>query len=96
MRPSNARSSHPLYVGWPPTRLDIFCVVAIGVVAFACIEREWTMVGIALFAVLIAALLPRMEGAFKLGGPVPLEGILRDEPAPKLEGVLPDDASDQQ
>jgi len=82
-------AAHPLYTGWPPTRLDIFSVLAFGVVAFAAVEREWVMVGVALFAVLIAALLPRMEGAFKLGGPVPLEGILRDEPS-QLEGIGPD------
>lgn len=86
----STRSAHPLYVGWPLTRLDIFSVLAIGVVAFAAVEREWAMVGVALFAVLIAALLPRMEGAFKLGGPVPLEGILRDEPTSQLEGIMPD------
>jgi hypothetical protein len=81
-------SAHPLYIGWPLTRLDQFSVIAIGVVIFACVERDWAMIGIALFAMLIAALLPRMEGAFKLGGPVPLEGILRDEPS-QLEGVVP-------
>lgn len=83
------RDAHPLFVGWPPTRLDLFSIVAFGVVGFAAVEREWIMVGIALFAILVAMVLPRMRDEFELSGPVKLKGILRDEPAPRLSGVIP-------
>ncbi|MFZ2049917.1 MAG: hypothetical protein WAU69_03155 [Solirubrobacteraceae bacterium] len=86
---------HPAYVGWPPTRLDLFAAIGIAVAAYACVEHEWTIVGAALFGILVAALLPRMEGAFKIGGPVPLEGILTDGSGVQLDGIVPNDASGQ-
>jgi hypothetical protein len=68
-------------------RLDIFAIVAFAVLAYAAIEREWIMVGVALFAVLIAVLLPRMRGPFEVGGPVKLKGELID-PQVRLRGVV--------
>lgn len=53
---------------WPPTRSDVFAVVALGVLVYAGIEREWTIVAVALLAGLFAVVFPRMTGPFELGG----------------------------
>ncbi len=59
-------ANDPVHVTWPPTRLDVFSLIATGVAAFAAVEREWIMLGIALFTVLIAVVLPLMRGQFVL------------------------------
>jgi hypothetical protein len=79
---------HPDRLEWPPTRLDLFSLAALAVVVYSAIEREWIMVGVALFAVLIAVILPRMKGPFEVGGPVRLKGELIDPQAPRLKGVM--------
>jgi hypothetical protein len=73
---------------WPPTRLDLFSLTALVVLVYAALEHEWIMVGVALFAVLIALILPRMKGPFEVGGPVRLKGELIDPRAPRLKGVV--------
>lgn len=72
-----------IHFGWPPTRLDAFSVLAICAAAFAAVEREWIIVGVALFAILVAVVLPRMKGRFELSGPsgVGLTGELIDTDA---------------
>jgi len=76
-----------IHLVWPPTRLDVFSILAFAVVAYAAVEREWIMVGIALFAILIAVVLPRMTGPFEVGGPVRLKGELIDHQV-RLRGVV--------
>lgn len=68
-------------------RLDIFAIAAFAVLVYTAIEREWIMVGVALFAVLVAVLLPRMRGPFEIGGPVKLKGELIDSQV-RLRGVV--------
>jgi hypothetical protein len=82
------RDPHPDKLEWPPSRLDVFAVAALAVVVYACIEREWIMVGIALFAALIAVVLPKLRGPFELSGPIRFKGELIDPRAPRLKGVV--------
>jgi hypothetical protein len=79
---------HPDRPEWPPTRLDLFSLLALAVVVYSAVEHEWIMVGVALFAILIAVILPRMKGPFEVGGPVRLKGELIDPQAPRLKGVV--------
>jgi len=79
---------HPDRIEWPPTRLDLFSLTAVGVVAYSAVEHEWIMVGVALFAVLIAVVLPRMRGPFEVSGPVRFKGELLDPQAPSFKGVV--------
>lgn len=79
---------HPDRLDWPPTRLDIFSVAALAVVVYTAIEHEWIMVGVALFAALIAVVLPKLRGPFELTGPIKLKGELIDPRAPRLKGVV--------
>jgi len=46
------------------------------------------MVGIALFAALIAVVLPKLRGPFELTGPVRFKGELIDPQSPRLKGVV--------
>jgi hypothetical protein len=89
------RDPHPDRVEWPPTRLDVFSIAALAVVVYAAIEREWIMVGVALFATLVAVVLPKLRGPFELTGPIKFKGELIDPQAPRLRGVV-DDASQRQ
>jgi len=75
------RVSDPHHLRWPPTRLDLFGLASLGVLVYAAFERQWTVVGVALFALLIAGVLPMMRGPFEVGGPVKLKGELVDPPA---------------
>jgi hypothetical protein len=86
---------HPDRLEWPPSRLDIFSVAALAVVVYAAIEHEWIMVGVALFAALIAVVLPKLRGPFELTGPIKFKGELIDPQSPRLRGVV-NDASQQQ
>ncbi len=86
-RDATAPRDGAIHITWPPTRLDIFSVLAFAVVAYAAVEQEWIMVGIALFAVLIAVVLPRMKGLFEIGGPVRFKGELIDTQV-RLKGVV--------
>lgn len=79
---------HPDRLEWPPTRLDLFSLLALVVVVYSAVEHEWVMVGVALFAILIAVILPRMKGPFEVGEPVRLKGELIDPQAPRLKGVV--------
>jgi hypothetical protein len=88
------RDPHPDRVDWPPTRLDVFSVAALAVVVYAAIEREWIMVGVALFATMIAVVLPKLRGPFELTGPIKFKGELIDPQSPRLKGVV--DASQRQ
>lgn len=57
--------------------------VAIGVVVYASIFEAWGMVGFALVVLVFAAVFPRMEREYELGGvPTRLKGYL----APTLRG----------
>jgi hypothetical protein len=82
------REPHPDRLDWPPTRLDVFALAALGVVVYAAIEREWIMVGVALFATLIAVVLPKLRGPFEVTGPVKFKGELIDPQSPRLKGVV--------
>jgi hypothetical protein len=99
-RPSRGASkqerSAAIHPVWPPTRLDYFSLAAFAVVAFAAIEREWIMVGTALFAILIAVVLPRMVGQFEVSGPIRLKGRLVDPDAPRFRGALKNQTSQSQ
>lgn len=86
---------HPDHISWPPTRLDLFSLTALGVVVYAGVEHEWIMVGVALFAMLIAVVLPKMRGPIEISGPVKFKGELIDPQAPRLRGVV-DEASQRQ
>jgi hypothetical protein len=79
---------NPDRMGWPPTRLDLFSLVAFGVVVYAGIERERVMVGVALFAALVGVVLPKLRGPFELSGPIRFKGELIDPQVPRLRGVV--------
>lgn len=79
---------HPDHLEWPPTRLDLFSLAALGVVAYAGVEHEWIMVGVALFAALVAVILPKLRGPFEMAGPIKFKGELIDLQAPRLRGVV--------
>ena len=82
-----------IHVVRPLTRLDYFSLVAFAVVVFAAVEREWIMVGVALFAVLVAVVLPQMAGPFELKGPITLKGELLNPEVPRLRGLAGDEAT---
>lgn len=84
------RDPHPDRLDWPPTRLDVFSIAALAVVVYAAVEREWIMVGVALFAALIAVVLPKLRGPFELTGPIKFKGELIDPRSPRLRGVVGD------